>query len=396
MSKFNLNSIQQALSEYNMDGWLFYDFHGNDPLGKAVLKMSLQSIQSRRWYYYIPAIGVPQKLVHSIEQGVLDHLPGNKEIYSGWKEMQAKLKTMFKGGEKVAMQYSPKNAVPYISRVDAGTIELLKSYKIKPVTSADLVQLFEARWSKSQLNTHINAAKHLSEIVAATFKMIRDKMNARNVLNEFQVQQFMCEQMSKRGLFWDHDPIVGIGPNSGNPHYYPTADTHSPLTKENVLQLDIWAKDKSDEDAVYADISWVGYLGESVPQKFADVFAIVREARDSAVEFVDNAIKNNQTIGGWQVDDVSRGVIEKAGYGQYFVHRTGHSIGREVHANGVNIDNLETKDERSIIPGTCFSIEPGIYMKEFGMRTEIDVYVDEKGAQVHTQPMQKEVVAIFK
>jgi Xaa-Pro dipeptidase len=395
MQVFDLNSIQKALSEYKMDGWLFYDFHGNDPIGKTVLKMSLEEIQTRRWYYYVPAMGVPIKLVHSIERTVLDHLPGKKQVYLGYKEMENKLAKIFKKGDKIAVQYSPKNAIPYISRMDAGTFELLKSFHIRLKTSADLVQQFEARWSQSQLNSHMNAAKHLHQIVKDTFTMIYDKITKHEEITEYIAQEFMVKRMSESMLQFDHPPIVAADVNSGNPHYMPTNIRSAPIYPKSLIQLDIWAKEKS-EHAVYADISWVGYVGESIPEEYSKIFNVIMEARDQAINFVDSSIKSGIKIGGWQVDDTARAVIRDAGYGSYFIHRTGHSIGREVHANGVNIDNLETKDERMIISNTCFSIEPGIYFSEYGMRTEVDVYVDNDGAHIYSQPIQKEIVPILK
>jgi Xaa-Pro dipeptidase len=394
MQVFDLNTIQKVLTDYKLDGWLFYDFHGSDPIGKTILKMSLAETQTRRWYYYIPAMGVPIKIVHSIERAVLDHLPGKKQVYLGYKEMENKLSKIFKKGNKIAVQYSPKNAIPYISRMDAGTFELLKSYNILLITSADLVQLFEARWSQSQLSTHINSAKHLYQIVKDTFTMIRDRIENHEEINEYIVQEFMVSQMSGYNLYFDHPPIVASGANSGNPHYSPTTIQNAPIFPKSILQLDIWAKEKS-EHAVYADISWVGYISERVPAEYNKLFKVIREARDKAISFIDQSLKSGTKIGGWQVDDIARGVIRDAGYGSYYLHRTGHSIGREVHANGANIDNLETKDERLIIPHTCFSIEPGIYFSEYGMRTEVDVFVDDDGAHVYTQPIQTEIIPIL-
>ena len=395
MQVFDLNTIQKALSDYKLDGWLFYDFHGNDPIGKTILKMSLEEVQTRRWYYFIPVMGVPVKIVHSIEKAVLDHLPGKKIVYLGYKEMENKLSKLFKKGNKIAVQYSPKNGIPYISRMDAGTFELLKSFHIRLKTSADLVQLFEARWSQSQLSTHMNSAKHLYQIVSETFTMIHDKILNHEEINEYIAQRFMIQRMSECGLQFDHPPIVAADVNSGNPHYMPTSIQCAPIFPKSLIQLDIWAKEKN-EYAVYADISWVGYVGEQVPDEYSKLFSVIKKARDAAINFVDTSIKAGEKIGGWQVDDVARRIIRDSGYGSYFIHRTGHSIGREVHANGANIDNLEIKDERLIIPNTCFSIEPGIYFSEYGMRTEVDVFVDNDGAHIYTQPIQNEIIPLMK
>ena len=393
MSNFDLRTIQKALKDTNLNGWLFYDFHGSDMIGKRILNIPAESVQTRRWYYYIPARGIPVKLVHSIEREVLDHLPGKKIVYLGWQEMENQLQNIFSTGDKIAIQYSPKNAIPYISRVDAGTYELLKSFKVKLHSSADLIQQFEACLTQSQLNTHINAAKHLNTIVKKTFKTIKQKIQEHEEINEYIIQQFMIDEMDKKGLYYANPPIVAANQNSGNPHYVPTQEDHSPIYPGSVIQLDIWAKE-NNENAIYADISWVGYVGETVPDEQKKIFSIIKTARDLAVDFIDQSIKSNKIIFGWQVDNISRNYINDAGYGSYFLHRTGHSIGRDVHANGVNIDNLETKDERKIIAGTCFSIEPGIYFSKYGMRTEINVYVDDNGAHVFTQPLQNEIVTL--
>jgi Xaa-Pro dipeptidase len=394
MPNFDLRTIQKAIKDTKLNGWLFYDFHGSDPIGKRILNLSLDINHTRRWYYYIPAQGVPVKLVHSIERDVLDHLPGKKIVYLGWQEMEDKLRTVFKIGDKIAVQYSPKNAIPYISRMDAGTFELLKSFKVKLLSSADLVQKFEACLTQFQLNTHINAAKLLNNIVQKTFQIIKQKIGAHEEINEFIIQQFMIDELKNRGLYYDQAPIVAANQNSGNPHYTPSQENNSPIYPGSLIQLDIWAKENND-NAIYADISWVGYVGNVVPDEQMKIFNIIKTARDRAVDFIDISIKSNKIIYGWQVDDIARNIINDAGYGSYFLHRTGHSIGRDLHANGVNIDNLETKDERKIIPGTCFSIEPGIYFSKYGMRTEIDVYVDENGAHVFTQPVQENIVAIL-
>ena len=393
MSNFDLRTIQKGIKDTNLTGWLFYDFHGSDVIGKRILNIPLESIQTRRWYYYVPASGIPVKIVHSIEREVLDHLPGKKIVYLGWQEMENKLKSIFTSGDKIAAQYSPKNAIPYISRVDAGTYELLKSFKVKLFSSADLVQKFEACLTQSQLSTHINAAKHLNAIIQKTFKTIKQKIKEHEEVNEYIIQKFMLDEMDRKGLYYDHPPIVAVNENSGNPHYTPTQEVNSPIYPGSVIQLDIWAKEKN-ENAIYADISWVGYVGEVIPDEKKKIFDIIKNARDQAVHFIDQSIKAGKTICGWQVDNIARDYINDAGYGSYFLHRTGHSIGRDVHANGVNIDNLETRDERKIISGTCFSIEPGIYFSKYGMRTEINVYVDESGAHIFTQPLQNEIVML--
>ena len=271
MPGFDLHTIQKAIKDTKINGWLFYDFHGSDIIGKRILNIPLDNIHTRRWYYYIPGQGVPVKIVHSIEREVLDHLPGKKIVYLGWQEMENRLNNIFNAGDKIAIQYSPKNPIPYMSSVDAGTYELLTSFKVKLISSADLVQKFEACLSQSQLNTHINAAKHLNSIIKKTFKLIRQKIDEHTEINEFIIQQYMTEEMDKKGLYYDHPPIVAANQNSGNPHYSPTEEINSPIYPESIIQLDIWAKE-NNENAIYADISWVGYIGNTIPDEQVKIF----------------------------------------------------------------------------------------------------------------------------
>jgi Xaa-Pro dipeptidase len=391
----NVAEIQKALQEEGLDGWLFYEFHGSDPLARAVLGLSDSHFVSRRWFYFVPVKGEPIKLVHRIEMEALDCLPGKKFVYLGWRELAERLREMLHGVKSIAMQYSPENAIPYVSRVDGGTLELVRSCGPEIKSSANLIQLFEATWSAAQLQSHLRAVELLRSIVFDAFAEIAAQLKSNNPVNEYQIQQFICRRFEQEGMRTNSPPIVAVNEHSGSPHYQPTAEHHSPIKKGDFVLLDIWAKLKLPHDAVYADITWTGYVGESVPEKYTKIFDIVSGARDAAVSYVREGVAARKTMFGWQVDDVTRKFITDRGYSEYFVHRTGHSIGVEVHGNGANIDNLETRDERRLMANTGFSIEPGIYLPEFGIRSEIDVYVSESEVIVGGQPIQTEIVPIL-
>jgi Xaa-Pro dipeptidase len=395
-------AIQTALQAAKLDGWLFYDFRGSDPLATRILRLGEHASGSRRWFYYIPAVGEPTKIVHSIEQFKLDALPGKSLVYRGWQEQHAHLRETLNpaatGKSKhphIAMQYSPMNDVPYMSRVDAGTIELIRSFGVEPVTSAELVQQFEAVWTPAQKQSHIEASDKLHRIILEAFAEIGRNIRAEKPVTEYDIQQFIARRLEEEGMLRENG-IVAVNANTANPHYAPTRETTLPIKRGDFVLLDIVGKLKQP-GAVYTDQTWTGYVGDKVPEEFVRIFNIVREARDSAIEFVRTNIRAGKSMRGAEVDDVSRGVIKRAGYGEQFTHRTGHSIGEEVHGNGVNIDNFETRDSRRITPGVCFSIEPGIYLEgKFGVRSEVDVYVGDKDIEVTGQPIQTEVVAILK
>ena len=395
--------IQRALKEAGLDGWLFYDFRQSDPLAYRILKLDPKQFSTRRWFYFVPATGEPTRINHAIEQGKLDALPGRKLIYSSWGKLNENLREALStanaaGTARIAMQYSPENSIPYISRVDAGTIELVRSLGVEPVTSADLVQQFEAVWTKEQYDSHVKAADNIHNIIQEAFTEVAKRIKADEPVTEYDIQQFMVRRFEEENMTCNDDhPIVSINQNAASPHYQPNAEKFSPIKRGDFLLLDVWAKLK-DPGAVYADQTWTGYVGEEPTDEHVKIFTIVRDARDAAIEFVRDSIKAGREIKGAEVDDVSRGVIERAGYGEYFTHRTGHSIGEEVHGNGAHIDNLETRDSRKIIPRTCFSIEPGIYLPgNFGVRSEIDLYVGDGGnIEVTGQPIQTELVAILK
>jgi len=388
----NLNDIQAVLRDRKIDAWLFYDHHHRDPIAYRVLGLRDDIMVTRRWFYVIPAQGEPIKLVHRIEAGHLNSLPGTKREYSSWQELQQNLHEMLSLFKNVAMQYSPNNMVPYIGLVDAGTVELIRSFGVNPVTSADLVAQFEATWTPEQIRSHFEARDAIDAITADAFKEIGRRVRNGGT-NEFEIMQWILAAFERAGLTCDGEvPIVGVNAHSGDPHYEPTADNSLPIREGDFVLLDIWAR-KKQPDAVYYDITWTGFVGNLPSDKQREIFRIVTGARDAAVKKVQDAIAAKQRIAGWEVDKAARDFIEAAGYGRYFTHRTGHSIGTHVHANGANMDNLETKDEREILPNSCFSVEPGIYLPEFGVRSEVDVLVRRGTAEV-TGKIQREIVII--
>jgi Xaa-Pro dipeptidase len=389
----DIKAIQAELKASKIDGWLFYDHHHRDPIAGRILGLGDNWMATRRWFYFIPSRGEPRKLVHKIEQGALDSLTGRKQVYAGWEELHGQLRKLLSGGRKIAMQYSPENKIPYIGLVDAGTVELVRKLKKSVVTSADLVQKFEAAWTPEQLESHLEAGEIVDRITRAAFERAAALVREGRPLTESELQMWIVERFRANGLTTAEPPIAAVQPNNGNPHYEPTPSGSRPIRAGDLLLLDIWAK-CSRPGSVYYDITWVGYLGERVPAAYAKIFRIVRHARDRAVEFVREAVAHGRTIRGWEVDHAAREVIRKAGYAKYFVHRTGHSIGQDVHGNGANMDSLETRDDRKIVARTCFSIEPGIYLPEFGMRSEVNVYVGEREARV-TGAIQEEILPLL-
>jgi len=389
----DIKAIQSELRAEGLDAWLFYDFHHRDPIGQRVLALPAEGMTTRRWFYLIPARGAPRKLVHRIESGVLDSLPGRKLVYAGQEELRKNLPRLLGRARKVAMQYSPRNAIPYVSMVDAGTVEMVRGLRCKVVSSADLVQKFEARWTPEQLQSHIDAGRVIDRVTQEAFAHAAHHVRNKAPLTEYDLQQWILEQFRANSIVVDDAPIVAVGPHAGDPHYEPRPGSSSAIREGDLLLLDIWGKGRA-AGSVYYDITWMGFLGARVPEKYSRIFAIVREARDRAVAFVREAVEAGREIRGWQVDRVAREVIRKAGYAKYFVHRTGHSIGQEVHGSGANMDGLETQDVRRIIPHTCFSVEPGIYLPEFGVRSEVNVYVEEDQARV-TGPVQTEILPLL-
>ncbi len=388
----NISGIQNDLRAAKLDGWLFYDFRGRDPIAQRILQLP-DGMRTRRWFYFVPAKGRPRKLVHRIEQGSLASLPGETLFYAGQDELQKNLRKLLGRAKQVAMQYSPKNAIPYVSIVDAGTIEMVRGAGVKVFSSADLVQKYEACWTDAQLESHLAAGREIDRIVSQAFAYAARCVREKKTITEYDLKQWILAQFEAAGITTDEGPDIAVGPNASDPHYCPAPEHASPIRAGDLLLLDVWGKQKKP-GSVYYDITWVGYLGEKVPEKHARIFGIVREARDRALELVRAGVAAGKPPQGWQVDRAARGVIEKAGYGKYFFHRTGHSIGEVVHGNGANMDGLETRDVRRLIPRTCFSIEPGIYLPEFGIRSEFNVYVTEREARV-TGAAQTEILPLL-
>ena len=388
-----LDSIQKALRDENLDGWLFFDHHQRDPLAYRVLKLNPGRTVTRRWYYLIPATGEPKGLVHAIESGVLTNLPGKIQKYSSWTAQVDGLGQLLAGCRRVAMQYSPNCAIPYVSMIDAGTLELVRAAGVEVVSSANLIQLFESRWSDEQLEMHLEAGRRVDRIRAEAFKKIGAVLSAGGEITEWEVNRFIRDNFDRAGLLTDHGPIVAVNANMSNPHYEPEATGSLPIRKGDAVLIDLWAK-LNRPGAVYYDITWTGYCGPTAPDEIQNVFTVVTGARDRAIQCITDAVARHKSISGFEVDDAARDHIKEKGFGQYFVHRTGHSIGEEVHGTGANMDNLETHDERRIIAGTCFSIEPGVYLPDFGIRAEVNVYVGPDEAKV-TGEIQQKLVPIL-
>ncbi len=388
----NISAIQAALRDAGLDGWLFYDHHQRDPLAYSILGLDPAMHVTRRWFYLVPASGEPRKLVHRIEAGRLDTLPGTKAEYSSWQELEAELETILAGVKRVAMQYSPRNAIMYVSMVDAGTVELVRAMGKEIVSSADLVSRFEAVLSEAQIRTHFVAQEKIDRILEEGWK--RMGVGARSSgTDEFAMVQWLSEAMRREGLVWEHGPNVSCGANSADSHYEPTAENSKAIRRGDFVLIDIWGK-LDEPGSVFYDITWTGVVDREPTEREQNVFETVRGARDAAIAKVQAAFADGQPIAGWEADDASRGVIRAAGFGEWFTHRTGHNIGNNIHGNGANLDNLETHDVRLILPNTCFSVEPGIYFPgEFGVRTEIDM-MTRPGSAVVTGRIQTELVRI--
>jgi len=387
-------AIQAALAEQRIDGWLLYDFRGSNPIARAVIGFDESQIGTRRWFYLIPRQGEPVAILHVIEPHALRGAPGKTVLYRSWKELEALLHEHLRNLPRVAMEYSPGAAIPYVGRVDAGTVEMVSAAGVEVVSSADLVQIFESRWTPDQKALHDRAARDTLVAKDEAFALIRERLAAGVSVKESEVQSFIVARFDARGLTSDHPCIVAVNDHASDPHFETSPGPQDrEVRKGDLVLIDLWAKVAGDPRAVYYDATWMGYCGPQVPARMREVWEAVKDARDAAVVFVTDAVASGRTIHGYEVDDVARGVIEKRGFGPYFLHRTGHSIGYQVHGNGVNIDNLETRDQRQIIPGVCFSIEPGVYLPEFGVRSEIDMYVGEGQAEV-TGDIQREILVL--
>jgi Xaa-Pro aminopeptidase len=391
----DLQAIQAALRDAGVDGWLFHDFLGRDPLSYRILGLP-EGHAKRRWYYYIPASGEPRRLVHAVEAARLDPLPGAKTVYRSWQELHGALRELMRDLRRVAMQYSPLDHIPYVSTVDAGTVDLVRNCGVEVVSSADLVQQFEALVSAAGFATHEEAGRRIHRTLQQTFDEIATRVRKGETYTEYEAQQAILRRFRLEGLTSDGDgPIVAVRGHAADPHFEPTPAKAVPIRRGDTLLLDLWAR-LDQPDAIYYDITWCAYLGGVVPEFYDELFRVATGARDAAVAFVRERMAAGAPLFGYEIDDVSRGHVVAAGYGEAFVHRTGHSIGTAVHGNGVNIDNLETQDRRRVVPGCLFSVEPGIYLpdRDIGVRTELDVYVNQAGEAVVSGPIQHELVLL--
>jgi Xaa-Pro aminopeptidase len=395
----NLDQIQSALRDAALDGWLFYDHHHRDPIAAHILSLDENAHVTRRWYYFIPAAGEPRKLVHRIEQGRLDTLPGSKLQYSSWQELHAGLENLLQNQKKIAMQYSPSNDIMYVSMVDAGTVEFLRSLGKEIVSSADLVSQFEAVLSDEQISSHAVAQRAIDAIVAEAWREIARRLRPASGgagraggLSEFDLVAWLREAMGREGLVWENGPDVSVNANTSDSHYEPTADRSAPIREGDFLLIDIWGR-VDRPGTVWYDITWTGVVGREPSAKEQLVFETVRNARDAAIAQVEQAFAADRPIRGFEADDAARAVIRAAGFGEFFTHRTGHNIAHELHGPGAHLDNLETHDARRILPRTCFSVEPGIYLPEFGVRSEIDMLTAPGKAWV-TGRIQRKLVRI--
>jgi Xaa-Pro aminopeptidase len=399
MADMNLEAIQAALREGGFDGWLFYDHHHRDPIGGRILGLDEKAHITRRWYYFVPATGEPRKLVHRIEQFRLDTLPGTKGLYSSWQELASGLEAMLQGARRLAMQYSPNNAIMYVSMVDAGTVEFLRGLGKQIVSSADLVSQFEAVLSEEQMASHGVAQAAIDSILAECWqemgrRLRPSKGGARRSggLTEFDMVTWLSEAMRREGLVWENGPNVSANAHSSDSHYEPTADHCSAIREGDFILIDIWGR-LEKPGSVFYDITWTGVVGREPSARERLVFETVRNARDAAIAAVEQAFAEGRAMCGYEADDAARAVICAAGFGEFFTHRTGHNIAAEIHGPGAHLDNLETHDERLLLPHTCFSVEPGIYLPEFGVRSEIDMLTAPGKAWV-TGAIQRELVWI--
>lgn len=388
-----LEKLQKAIRAAGLNGWLFFDHHRRDPIAYRILGLSDDLEPTRRWYCLVPAEGVPRKLVHRIESHMLDSVPGETFAYSSWEEQRTKLSEILQDCARVAMQYSPECAIPYVSLVDAGTIEVVRSFGVEIVSSADLVQDSEARWTDDQFRMHVEAGKRVDGVRREAFDLIGERLRTNEPVSDYEVQQFILLKFAQGGMTTtSHGPIVATNEHASDPHYEPRAESARQIHTGDLVLIDLWAK-LSEPQAVYYDVTWTGFCGEAVPRAIQNVFETVRDARKRASQFVINRVSAGQQFAGFEVDDVARSFIEERGYADFFFHRTGHSIGTDVHGTGANMDNFESHDVRVVIPQTCFSVEPGIYLPDFGIRSEVNVYVGAHEARV-TGEQQEQLIRI--
>ena len=402
-----LEAIQAALQAAQLDGWLFYDHHHRDPIAGRLLGLDPRAHITRRWYYFIPAAGEPRKVVHRIEAGRLDSLPGIKSAYSSWQELASAIDSMLAGTRRIAMQYSPRNSIMYVSMVDAGTIEFLRSLGKEIVTSADLVSQFEAVLTADQMASHAVAQRKIDAILAQAFREIGRVLHPASgrpgSITEFDMVQWLAEAMRSEGLTWENGPNVSAGPNSADSHYEPTAERCLPIRNGDFLLIDIWGKTVAPaggQPSIHYDITWTGVIGREPTELEQRIFTAVRDGRDAAIAVVEQAFAANRTLRGYEPDDAARDVIRRAGFGEFFTHRTGHNIAADLHGSGAHLDNFEAHDERLILPNTCFSVEPGVYLPpnysghpQIGVRSEVNMLTTPGRAWV-TGPRQQELVRI--
>lgn len=392
----DIERIQKALQDEHIDGWLFYDFRKSNPIAYQVLALPHHEMYTRRWFYFVPAQGTPTAVISAVESHVLGSLAGTRLVFRTWEEMQQHVQSLLNPGMRITMEYSPMNAIPYISRVDAGTVELIRSFGVEVVSSANLSQRFVAQLTTEQILSHREAGRRLIAAKDQLFTELTHDLHISTELDEYTVQQRFEALIQQSGLTTSEPPIVAVNAHSGNPHYAPTKEQHTPILRGDLILFDFWAKLPQD-GAIFADYTWMAFAGtqNEIPQRQREVFEIVRRARDTGIAFVRERLAASERVEGRQVDDVTRAIITKAGYGDYFVHRTGHSIATIYHGNGANIDNFETQDERVLLTNTCCSIEPGIYLPAFGIRSEIDLVIHENDAEVTGIPAQEEIVALL-
>lgn len=396
MSNERLARIQAALKAVGIPAWLLYNFRDSNSIANQTLGFPPGTHQTRRWACLIPAEGEPRALAHRIEAHIGAQLPGEVTAYSAHREFVDGLRDLVAGYPAVAMEYSPNNALPVVAKVDAGTVELVRSFGVDVVSSGELIARLGARLTPEQIASATRAGAAVRRTMMSAFGFIHRAVAQGRPVNEYGVQQEIMRLFAEGGLVTDHPANCSVGPNSANPHYEPTAESSSPIREGDFVLIDLWARE-AGEGTVFGDITWVGYVGDTVPDRYEEVFQIVRTARDAALGRVQEAFELGQPVTGAELDDVSRGVIARAGYDRYFIHRTGHSITTELHGAGANLDNFETEDTRPILPGTSFSIEPGIYLPgDFGIRSELDVVIDESGVVMATsEPLQTHVIPIM-
>jgi Xaa-Pro aminopeptidase len=392
----NLAAIQAALGRAGIDGWLLCDFHTRDRLAYSILGLDPASMTTRRWFYFIPRSGPPIKLAHRVEPRKLDPLPGETRHYLAHTELRERLGEILADRPRVAMQYSPMNNIPYVGIVDAGTVELVRSFGVEVVSSADLVQEFEAVTGEDGFASHCAAGDAVQRVKDEAFRGMDEALRKGQHITEYDVREFILSGFGQAGLPSDGDvPIVAFNEHAADPHFEPTESNAKTLHHGDTILVDLWAR-KNEPGAMYYDITWCGFAGQTPPPTYAQIWDVASKARDAGLALVERRFARREPCHGYEVDDAVRAVVTQGGFGSAFVHRTGHSIGSaRVHGNGANIDNLETKDERRLVPGTCFSIEPGIYLAgRMAVRAEIDVFVRPSGEVVVHGPIQRELVRI--